>query len=200
MGTFLNNLFVQIPIIGILGKVSKKAIKESLVEMFLTISFSTLPIWFGSLILTIDRYFGSTLPELRSMSCFLDSYWQFLIKSLSNGELLMYTAAILGPTLYLGLSTFGKDKAEQPFPWIRPQLYISVMINLIAGVLFYMSRDKGYTGDTAFIGFSLVPYLLSLALLFAAITFEHEKRIADLPDAQREEEDAFITAYSAHRS
>ena len=47
----------KIPIIGALANISKKAQIEASVEMLVTVIFSTLPIWFGGAILTINAYF-----------------------------------------------------------------------------------------------------------------------------------------------
>lgn len=185
----------KIPIIGALANISKKAQIEAFVEMLVTVIFSTLPIWFGGAILTINAYFEN-LDKLGTES-FLGLYIQYILLSISNGELLMYAAATLGPTLYLGLSSFGKS--DKPFPWVRSQLVIAIIINVFATVLFFMARDKGYASQSSFVHFTLMPYFLSLILLFPAMAFEHEKKFGDVREMQQEEQDGFMAGYRQHR-
>ena len=183
----------KIPIIGALVNIDRKAKKEASVEMALTLLFSTLPIWFGGAILSINYYFGK-LPLVDRSACnFLSTYFSSLYTTISNGELLMYAAATLGPTLYLGFSSFGKR--GKTFPWIRPQLVVAIIINLFASVLFFMARDKGYAGEPAFVYVTIILYSLSLILLFPAMAFDHERRAVDPAEIQQEEQEKFISGY-----
>lgn len=186
---------LKVPFVSIFFTINKKAQLEAAVEMFVTLIFSTLPIWFGSAILTINKYFEVT--KNKSTFNFVEAYCSFIVASVSNGELLMYAAATLGPTLYLGLSSLGKQ--EKTFPWVRPQLVTAVIINFFATVLFFMSRDKGYASNATFVFFTAVPYLISLLILFPAMAFDHERREIDPAKIQQDEQDDFINGYSRRR-
>jgi hypothetical protein len=192
----MRHYFSKIPIIGILSHISKTATKEASVDLSLTLIFATLPIWFGGAILTINDYFGKISSADRSMSNFLATYCQAIFKTISNGELLMYAAATLGPTLYLGVSSFGKK--GKPFPWIRPQLVAAILINLFASVLFFVARDKGYAGEIAFVYTTIFFYILALILLFPAMAYDQQTR-SDPSEALREGTQEFMTGYRDRR-
>jgi hypothetical protein len=189
----MKTAFARIPIFGALGGMSGSAIKEASVEMLITLLFSTLPIWFGGIILSSNFYFTNIAANARSTDVFIAIYCKSLFSTVANGELLMYAAATLGPTLYLGFSSFGAK--SKPFPWVRPQLVIAILINLSASVLFFMARDKGYAGESIFVYTSLIFYLLSLVLLFPALAYAHEMRTIDPAELQREDQDEFMDGY-----
>ena len=174
--------------------ISAIAIREAMVELLINMLFSTLPIWVGALLYTCISFFPS-----------VDKSWPILgsqmlvglVKNISSGELLMYAAATLGPTLYIGLSSFGHK--EKRFPWVRPQLILAILINIFATVLFFVSRDKGFASSEDFIIFTAIIYFSCLFLLFPSMAFEHDKKIAMYSDVQTEEQDSFSEGYRRHR-
>jgi len=187
----------KIPIVGSLFEIRASAQREALIEISLSVIFSTLPIWFSSLILSISPYFEANTPEERTVSEFFRIYREEVFTAVSNGELLMYVAAALGPTLYLGLSSFGKKK--KPFPWVRPQLVIAILINFVSAVLFFTARDKGYAAEPSFVYASATLYLVSLTLLFPAMAFNQEQEGFNPAEAQQEDQDSFQSGYREHR-
>jgi hypothetical protein len=174
--------------------ISFAAIKEASVEMIINLIFSTLPIWFGGVIYGCIAFFSN---DYQTTSMFFNHTLNGIFKNISNGELLMYAAATLGPTLYLGLSSFGKH--EKPFPWIRPQLIIAILINLFATVIFFFARDKGFASKDTFVLVSAFIYFTSLFLLFPSVAFEHDKKTYNVSKAQREDQDSYIAGYEEHR-
>jgi len=196
MMTMVKRYLSGVPIFGSLFTISLRAQAEATVELIITLIFSTLPIWFGGLILSINNFFANYKDESNEKISFISVYINNIVGSVSNGELLMYAAATLGPTLYLGLSTFGRK--EKPFPWVRPQLIIAIIINFFATVLFFMARDKGYSGEKVFVYLTFIPYILSIFLLFPAMAFEQDRR-ADPLQAQREDQEEFVAGYKRHR-
>lgn len=198
MGCYMLNkikyFFSKIPIIGALVNISIPAQFEALVELIITVLFSTLPIWLGGAIFSIDFYFNEGKPNNEIN---FETYKGFFFSSIENGELLMYAAATLGPTLYLGLSSFGKR--GKPFQWVRPQLILAILVNIFASVLFFNARANDYTTMPEFIEFTFILYAFSLILLFPAMAFEHEKKKADVVDAQQEDQNDYINGYRGHR-
>lgn len=176
----------------LLLNISWKAKFEAGVEMLVNVLFSTLPIWFGGLIYGIVTHFS----QVECPKNFAQNFASGIFKNISNGELLMYAAATLGPTLYLGLSSFGTR--QKPFPWIRPQLIVAILITLLATVLFFVSRDKQFTKDVFFVCISSAIYFLSLVLLYPSMAFQHSQKL-DVSEIQTEEQDAFMNGYRRHR-
>lgn len=181
----------RIPIFGALFEIDPRATVEATIELTIGVIFSTLPIWFGAII-----FAGNKIFEPNQTSSFWCLYTSFFVDSISNGELLMYAAATLGPTLYLGLK-FLKNK-KKPFPWIRPQFFITVVLSLLAAVFFFMARDHQYAGNLKFVIFSAIIYALSLLLLFPSMAFDQEST-RDPKEAIKKSEDQYMKSYQAHR-
>jgi hypothetical protein len=188
----LKRLFTKIPIIGVLANLQFNAILEALIELIITLLFSTLPIWFYALVDSIGNFYKIPI-DTRSASLFYCTYKSSLVKTVSNGELLMYAAATLGPTLYLGLSYFGKK--NKPFPWIRPQLVLSILITAFSTCMFITSRQLGYANDVSFVSLSALLYFLSLILLFPAMAYDQEIKLANILKMQQSSEDEFRDGY-----
>jgi len=178
-----------------MANISAAAKREALVELIINILFSALPIWFGALIYTCISFFPL---DDKSWSIMTTHAWNGFVRNVSSGELLMYATATLGPTLYIGLSSFGgKDK---PFPWVRPQLILAILLNLFATVLFFFSRDKGFASNETFIIFTAIIYSVCIILLFPSMAFVHDKNKFLTREAQTEDQDSFLAGYRHHRS
>lgn len=195
VGNCVNNFIKRIPIIGILSHTESAAKKEAAIEMGTTVMFSTLPIWFGGLIIAINHYFLSIPPDNRCFLNFILTYLQSFYSTISNGELLMYAAASLGPILYLALSTYRQNGKQ---PWIRLQITIAILTNLLASVLFFLARDKNYAGDLAFVNFTIIIYIFTLTLLFPAMAMDHQRR-ANPVEIQRAQQEDFVAGYMARK-
>lgn len=193
-------LFCRIPIVGNLAKTNAKAQQEATIEMLLTLIFSTLPIWFGGLRGASNKYFN-LVNDPKNINkadiSFLNIYWDEMVVAVSNGELLMYSAALLGPTLYLAFSSFAKRR--KPFPWVRPQIVLAVLLNFIGAELFFAARENSYSSSPSFIFATLCFYGFALILLFPAMAYEHDRSTLDLPGVQRDEQNAYQDAYKKHR-
>ncbi|MDG5469666.1 hypothetical protein P9J64_15190 [Deltaproteobacteria bacterium IMCC39524] len=192
--------FSRVPIIGNLTKTSFKAQKEATIEMVLTLIFSTLPIWFSGLRVASNKYYKLLdLPEKNRPAeiNFLEIYWSAIIDAISNAELLMYSAALLGPTLYLAFKSFIQKR--EPFPWVRPQIIFAVLINFIAADLFFASRENHYSAEPSFLIVTLCFYSASLLILFPAMAYEHDRILLDPSREQRTEQKSYQRSYKTHR-
>jgi hypothetical protein len=168
--------------------------KEASVEMIINLIFSTLPIWFGGVIYGFIAFFSN---DNQTTSMFFTHMFKGVFNNVSNGELLMYAAATLGPTLYLGLSSFGKRK--EAYRWVRPQLITAILITLLATVIFFIARDKGFASKDAFVLISAIIYLVSLFLLFPSVAFEHDKKGYNVVGkVQSEDLASYIAGYRDH--
>lgn len=184
-----------VPIYGALAGVERKAIGEALVEIVLNVIFATLPIWLGGLLIGFKKYVES--HSSGGVDGFLSVFFDAMYGLVSNGELLMYATATLGPTLYLGFSYFGNK--TKPFPWIRPQLVLSILVTLCASALFFDGRNSGYMGSNLLVSLSIFFYLFALMLMFPAIAYNHHARSFDAERIMKEDSDEFMAGYDQHR-
>lgn len=193
MDSRIQNFLRVFPLPRILKRLPQEAQREAGIELFLSVLFSTLPIWFGSLINAIDQVHKTPTTK----DGFLITYWNEIVQTVSNGELFFFVTAALGPTLYIGLSSFGKK--AKPYPWIRPQLIVVILVNLFATVLFFQSRAGGYANSSSLILTSFFLYLVALALLYPAMVYDHAMRPFDPASEQQRQDDDFTGGYTKHR-
>lgn len=193
MDSRIQNFLRIFPLPRIMKRLPKSAKHEASVELFLSVLFSTLPIWFGSLITATDKVHKVSAGG----NGFFLTYWNEIVSTISNGELFFFVTAALGPTLYIGLTSFGKK--AKPYPWIRPQFIVVFLINLFATVLFFQSRAGGYASSPSLILTSFVLYLIALALLYPAMVYDHATRPFDPASEQKKQDDDFTGGYTKHR-
>ena len=150
-------LVKPIPLVGPLCDTSMRDHREASIEVAISIFLSTIPIWFGSLLLLADT--GRSL-----------TFVEYLYENVRDGEILLICSALTSPLLYF-IFVHGKDLAV--FPAAR-SLMLSVVAILIVSVgLFAFQRaeslfatggrvDKDFVFELSVITFAyavLVSYL-----------------------------------------
>lgn len=82
------SLFVRsLPLIGPLCDTGLRDHREASIEVFISVVLSTIPIWFGSILLLADT--GSDL-----------TFVEHLYQNISDGEILLICSALTSPLLY----------------------------------------------------------------------------------------------------
>lgn len=186
-----------IPIWGVLLTTDRAAQLEAVYELALTVIFSTMPIWLFGLLNAVEAYVLLDDTE-RTFWQFWDAYISSMREAISNAEMLMYVAAMLGPTFYLGLSSYRQGQA--PYPWVRLQIIVAVLTGLIATALFIVFRDTEDTNDPFMISSSLFLYVFSLSILFPTMALNHA-RYGYFPAAEQSRQtDQFAQGYEEHRA
>jgi len=175
-----------IPIFGALTGTSVSAKKEGAIELGTNVIFSTTPIWLGRLIYLFFR--GG---EASMFSGYLDG----LLKATGNGELFLYSTALLSPIFYIALSN--KTKESAPYPKQFSHLFWFVILYLLSAIFFWVSRVAEPDKTTALLVLSIVVYLASVALLFTAYVLNNQ-RLDPVTEAQKQTSE-FQKNYRAHR-
>lgn len=124
------------PIFGILIELSSSAKKEAGTQLFINVLFSTVPIWLVTFIFSVQDW----IQESKK------SYFQALVESLhkaiSNGELLMYAVAALGPLIQV-VNRSNRDSADKAFPHLRPILVVAfVVVSMASSLFFYVKKQQ----------------------------------------------------------
>ncbi len=185
------------PIWGTLLTTSRSAQIEALFELALSVIFSTMPIWLLGLLNATQEYV-SLDQSIRSLGQFWCLYLSAMRDTISNAELLMYVTAILGPTFYLGLSSY--REGQVPYPWVRLQIIVAVLMGFLATALFIVFRDTDGTGDPFIVSSSLFLYILSLMILFPTVALNHAKFDYSVATEQSRQTGDFTNEYEKHRA
>jgi len=141
----------RVPLLGALADVRTKDHTEALTEVGLNLVLSTVPIWFGALIMMVAQ----------SAS---ESFMRLVISNMHSGEFCLYSTALLAPLYYF----IFKNYPNRPqFPSGRSFMVIAALIILTSGGLFVVQRTGMSVGAQHANG-TLI-FTLSWQVYFAAI-------------------------------
>ena len=127
----------KIPIYGKLVYSDKSALRSACAELSLATLFSLLPIWLYPTILRVG--FG-------------EPFWQNVASFVENGELFIFSSALVGPLIYSIMKRYGKDEESEDrfgkfpiiksiqFPYGSLFVLISLFTCLFAAVFFGLMR------------------------------------------------------------
>lgn len=196
MKGFLNGLrewSTHIPLVGAYFHIKWAAVKESFGEVLASTVFSLLPVWLSALVFTIKARFSSPEYEV-----FGEWFWMEFERMVSSGELLMYATAVLGPVIYLGLTT--TLRKQRWFPWYRSIFFLAIILGISNTALFFEARNTGFANQDEFVRWTIIIYLISLFFLFPFVA-NREANAGDPPGKKRrEDQEEFVTDYARHRA
>lgn len=193
----LSNFFRMFPMPATMKHIPPGARHEAKVELTLNVLFSTLPLWFGGLVIGGGRIFRELKFDGELQGTVLSNLGDALLLSASQGELFFLTTATLGPTLYIGLTSFRNH--QKAYPWVRPQFALAVLLALTATAFYFMSRDGDYADYWALVLFSLILYCVALLILYPVMAYEHARNGFNAQQEQQNQEQTFMAGYSNHR-
>ncbi len=180
MWQFVRALLLRVPVYGQLINSSKDSFWAAIKELAIATIFSLSPIWFCTVVL----YIISDLP-------FCEILKSFIIQ----GELYLYSAALLGPLVYATTKTYGgrddednldesaPEKQNFPriwsirFPYETSFSVISILVCCAATLLFGILRASTYgllaleldAGTT--LGVSAILYGFTLSCMFCVLVY-----------------------------
>lgn len=152
---------------------------HALKDMIISLLFSLLPIWFFPLILT----FFSNSP----------SYMENIITSIGQGDLFIYSSALIGPLIYSITKQYGEKeenddgrKSRFPitltikFPYGTTFFIISILVCMIAAICFGLLRFQSLQiisatlQGEAFLYTSIVIYVFTLSCMYCVSVYRLE--------------------------
>lgn len=155
--------FQMLPLIGGLAEVRLRDHAEAVTEVGLNLLLSTVPIWFGALIILIGNGTHSTWFELMK-------------KNMHSGEFCLYATAMLGPLYYF---IFKEYPSMPRFPSGRGFMIASAVILLLSGGLFAAQRAESILGtanqiDHGFIfALSWKVYIIAVVIVYIAHVYKN---------------------------
>ncbi len=184
----------KVPIWGYLVKAPGQARGEGFAELIVTVLFSTLPIWLGSVL----KAFSTCASISNDSDCrLLEVFFDQLFQSISRGELLVYILAITGPTLFLLLST--RKSMESEFPGRQGYAVTSVLLGLVAAVtFFYLKTEEDLVGYPPIVYASAALYFFSLVLLYPYTVYTYQFGMSSVKKSEKDTQN-FSDGYRRHR-
>ncbi len=146
---------------------------SALGEFFLNVIFSTAPIWLGGLFIFID-----TSVDNRRI-------WESVILTINNGELFMFSTAMVAPILYMAVKT---EKGMPTFPGQLSHISLIVIVGLACSGLFAAAR-VGKPDPVLILNISILLYSVSLLLLYLAMVYKNNRFMGALSIDRKQTKD-----------
>jgi hypothetical protein len=174
-----------IPLFGGLVDCTWRDHWDSLTQTFVIVLLSTTPIWLGALIVVYSAGAGLELA----------AFGTALKSTVKNGELLMYSTALLAPVFWMALVD---PPGAHVFPSKVSHMVLIGVIDLVAGAFFGLVTAHNNANPRFISTLSTWMFIASLVLLYLGTVY-HTSRLPDAPQEFKRQEDDFSTAYGEHR-
>ncbi|WP_316159085.1 MULTISPECIES: hypothetical protein [unclassified Bradyrhizobium] len=190
-----NLLLYLIPFSRDFPKCSRGDLREAWAELCITTIFTTMPLWI--------------MPLLGPIIFQTDvSFFGHVEKTIDEGELFIYSAALLGPLIFIITRKYGeigsgpnKFSLVIAFPHGLAFVLFSAVICVFAGFAFSLMKNPVLSSHESGIKFNLsgvfwasvFTYLFSLYCFFAASAYRNA--MTDFVKSARLDEDTFATEW-----
>jgi hypothetical protein len=202
---FLWSILSRLPLLGRLREVPDDALREARDEVLTTTLFAAMPFWFP-----LVAYLVMTQPPAA-------------LEGLRKGELLIYSASLVGPLTYIITKRYGRfvapnDDPDQPdtplsfpFPYGRASVALAMIICVISGVVITLqkldylpkTKDLHLIYEPGLAITSLVVFVLATTLIFCVAAYRNlieglaQKHSDKINRAQTEDENKLSRQWQA---
>ncbi|MCQ4270240.1 hypothetical protein NA655_04300 [Pseudomonas kuykendallii] len=183
-----------LPFVGGLHRLKGKHFSGAAKEVAVTVLLATFPIWAGA-------FYGalSDIGKIESLSSAFLLYLSRLREALENGTLILYSASLIAPVLYLALEekSDGNSSGKMPSPMSH---ILSVFVIQTAATIYYTKQMSLEVINAGFAWYSsVVMFIFTIFVLYIVHCHKHFTEVAD---PSRDIEDnalEFSAGYSRHR-
>lgn len=183
---------------GTLFKCTTDNFLGALYEFVHGIVFATMPFWLGGLVLLVLAPPPSPeeFKEASVLVVWVAKYWDSVVSTFANGELLVFAISLLSPTLWL--ATY-EPKGAEKLPHRRPVSTLAVVVIVIGAVMFALLRkDDGINVPVVF-WISVTLTLTAFVLRYLVFVY-HGYRLPEVSELQlRQPTDDWMKSVDIHR-
>jgi hypothetical protein len=187
----------RLPLLGRLREVPRDALKEARDEVVATTLFAAMPFWFPLLAYLVMTHPPAALEGLR------------------RGDLLIYSASLVGPLTYIITKRYGRYVAPSddpdepdtplsfPFPYGRSSVALAMVICIISGMVITLekldylpnTKDLHLIYEPGLAVTSVIVFVVATTLIFCVASYRNfieglaHKHSDKINRAQAEDED-----------
>ncbi|AZZ46485.1 hypothetical protein C1896_17135 [Pseudomonadaceae bacterium SI-3] len=191
----LVKLIRSLPLIDGLPDLELDHFKSAAKELFFTALLSTSPLWIGAFAASLISAGTSQSAEID----ILGIMWENLKSSINTGALIIYSAALIAPVIYIATQEAKGTTNSKIFP-SRPWHILFALIIQIVGCVYFVIQFLQLSMNQQF-AFYFSIYLFPFTLVLLLIAFCYKNLIFEM-DPLREMENSdknFSANYSRHR-
>jgi len=175
-----------LPLVGGLADCRRRDHREGLPEFCITTFLSTTPIWLGSFIVFAGK--KQIEKNVQNLSLVFK-------ESIYEGELLLYSTAVLAPIFYL---TLRDDTNGRGFPRRLSVVVCSILTMLIAAGLFSAGISGQWLDPQIVFPTSLATYGFALVIFYLTLIYRN-LRLTGASDATARATQEFVDHVSTRR-
>lgn len=182
----LSGIVRKIPLFGPLVDARARDYGDALLESTLNLLLSTIPIWLGAIFLYT---FQATDRK---------GWWSLILDNLSNGELFIYCASLVGPIFYLTVKDY---RSYRKIPSIGFIFIFAFVVVIIATGLFSWLRAVTLLDQAAKLDLEFI-LLMSYVLFGVSATLAYLVQVynnfgeSGTPALMREQTDEFVRSFN----
>ena len=194
-GSVFLRLVKALPLIDGLPDLEWDHFRSALKELLFTVLLSTSPLWTGAFAASLISAGTSQAGEINIFAIM----WGNLKGSISTGALIIYSAALIAPVIYMATKEAKGSSTTKVFP-SRPWHILFALIIQIAGCVYFVIEflKLGMNQQFAFY-FSMYLFPLTLVLLLIAMCYRNLIFEMDPIKEMENSDKNFSESYSRHR-
>jgi hypothetical protein len=178
----------QLPLVGGLADCSYKDHRLAIKEFFLAFAFSTTTFWVTLVIMSVLSLYSTT------------SLFDLVLKTVSNGELLIFSVSFAGPILLVAM----QDRSgKSPFPGAIWHVFALWAFAVVAALIFGLLKIQILAPDVN-LGLNMNAvrkgsyYIFGLALVLRYTTVVYQKMLATADASGPKQDKDFADRWAAH--
>lgn len=188
----LHRFLEFLPFLNGLTRLSARHFRGAGKEVLVTILLATFPLWAGA--------FYGALSDMKDVDGFWQAvclYFSKLRKTLDNGTLILYSASLIAPVLYIALDERRDNSGRMPSPMSH---ILSVFVIQTAATIYFTKQMAAENMNSGFAFYtSLGMFLFTMFVLFIVHCHKHFDTSADPARAIEDTALTYASDYSRHR-
>ncbi|EMN9198737.1 hypothetical protein [Pseudomonas aeruginosa] len=191
----LLRLVRAVPLIDGLPDLEWEHFKSAVKELFFTTLLSTSPLWIGAFAASLISAGTSQSENIKILSLL----WDNLKASINTGALIIYSAALIAPVIYIATQEAKGTLSTKVFPSRMWHILLALIIQLV-GCAYFIIQFLGLNMNQYFaFHFSIYLFPFTLALLLIAYCYKNLIFEMDPLKEMENSDKRFSENYSRHR-
>jgi len=188
----LHRFLERLPFVKGLSRLSGRHFRGAGKEVLVTILLATFPLWAGA--------FYGALSDINKVDGFWQAvflYFSKLRNTLDNGTLILYSASLIAPVLYIALDERRDNSGRMPSPMSH---ILSVFVIQTAATIYFTKQMAAENINSGFAFYtSLGMFFFTMFVLFIVHCHKHFDVSADPARAIEDTALTYASEYSRHR-
>ena len=188
-------MLTWLPFVSGLHELEPSHFRSAGKEVLVTVLLATFPLWAGA-------FYGALSDMNSSGSGWYDSFRLYLSKlevNIGNGTLILYSASLIAPVLYIALKEKKEGRRPASFPSPMAHILSVFMIQTAATIYFTKQMSSELVNPNFAYYSSIAMFLFTVFVLYVVHCYRHFDDDIDPVQAMDDGVTRFTANYHRHR-